>query len=153
MLPMSQGFDWRLPSVAGVTTSLEERPAGLRISFSSRQPENCDVLTQFLPVMESSNYELRFLYRTAGIAPETGLGWRITDLNGAKILAQGESLASESERDGRLPFRTSACGRLVRLKLTYQRALGTTRIEGFIVLRKLRLTQAGNGLNETCKAE
>src|ERR1022692_4554754 len=108
MLPISQGFDWRLPGVGGVATLLDERPAGLRISFSGRQPENCDMLNQFLPVVENSNYELRFPYRTAGIAPNTGLGWRITDLNGAKILAQGESLASENERDGRFPFRTTA---------------------------------------------
>ena len=108
MLPISQGFDWRLPGVGGVATLLDERPAGLRISFSGRQPENCDMLNQFLPVVENSNYELQFLYRTAGIAPDTGLGWRITDLNGAKILAQGESLASENERDGRFPFRTTA---------------------------------------------
>src|ERR1039457_7012953 len=47
MLPISQGFDWRLPGVGGVATLLDERPAGLRISFSGRQPENCDVLNQF----------------------------------------------------------------------------------------------------------
>ena len=44
------------------------------------------------------------------------------------------------------PSGPQPCSRLVRLTLTYRRALGTTRIEGFIVLRKLRLTQAGNGL-------
>ena len=142
ILPMSRGFDWQLPSAGGVTALLDDRPAGLRISFSGRQLENCDVLTQVLPVMESSNYELRFLYRTAGIASETGLEWRITNLNGSTIIAQGESLASESEKEGKLPFRTPAGTRLVRLTLTYQRALGTTRIEGFIVLRKLRLIYA-----------
>ena len=50
------------------------------------------------------------------------------------------------------PSGPQPCSRLVRLTLTDRRALGTTRIEGFIVLRKLRLTQAGNGLNETCKS-
>jgi tetratricopeptide (TPR) repeat protein len=140
--PMSRGFDWQLPSAAGVTALLDERPASLRISFSGGQLENCDVLTQVLPVMESSNYELWFLYRTAGIASETGLEWRITNLNESQILAQGESLASESEKEGKLPFKTPAGGRLVRLTLTYQRALGTTRIEGLIVLRKLRLMQS-----------
>lgn len=142
MLPMSQGFDWRLPGAAGVTTLFEERPAGLRISFSGRQPENCDVLTQVLPVVESSNYELRFLYRTSGIAPRTGLGWRIMDLYGSRILAQGNSLASESEGEGRLAFRTPAGSGLLRLTLRYERAPGTTRVEGFILLRELRLTQA-----------
>jgi tetratricopeptide (TPR) repeat protein len=151
-LPTSQGFDWRLPGVVGVTSFLEDSPAGLRISFSGRQPENCEALTQFLPVMAGSNYELKFLYRTAGIAPQTGLAWRITDINGTRILAQGESLASESEQDGRLAF-TTPCDSLVRLTLAYRRALGTTRIEGFIVLRKLRLTQAPNDPNQTCKAD
>jgi tetratricopeptide (TPR) repeat protein len=138
ILPTSQGFDWRLPVIGGVTTLLDEQPA-LRISFSGRQPESCEVLTQFLPVLESSPYELRFSYRTTGIAPETGLRWRLTDLNGTKILVQGESLASESERDGTFAFRTPAGAGLVRLTLAYQRALGTTRIAGSIVLRKLRL--------------
>lgn len=142
MLPISQGFDWRLTGFPGFTTLLEERSAGLRVSFSGRQPENCDVLTQFLPVTESSNYELRYLYRTVGIAPKTGLEWRITDLNGSRTILQGESLSSESEAEGRLRFRTPAGSGIVRLTLRYQRALGTTRIDGFIVLRKLRLTQA-----------
>jgi tetratricopeptide (TPR) repeat protein len=140
ILPTSQAFAWRAPDTEGVVTSLDDRAAGLRISFSGRQPENCDVLTQFLPVVENSNYEFRFMYRTGGIEQGTGLAWRITDLNGAKIVAQGPSLASDSEREGILPFTTPPGGNLVRMTLTYQRALGTTRIEGFIALTKLRLT-------------
>lgn len=137
--PTAQGFAWRLPDAAGVTTLLDEQPAGLRISFSGRQPENCDLLTQILPVMKNSSYQLRFWYRTSGIEPETGLGWRITDLHGASVIAQGKSLASESEKEDGLAFTTPAGSGLVRLTLTYRRALGTTRIEGFLVLRKLRL--------------
>ena len=145
ILPMSQGFDWRLPGAAGVTTLFEERPAGLRISFSGRQPENCDVLTQVLPVMESSNYELRFLYRTAGIAPQTGLGWRITDLNGARILAQGRAWRRRARERVGFPSGPQTGSGLVRLTLRYQHALGTTRVEGFILLRELRLTVAVAG--------
>jgi tetratricopeptide (TPR) repeat protein len=150
--PMSQGFDWRLPNVGGVAASLGERSAGLRISFSGRQPENCDVLDQILPVIAGANYELRFLYRTNAIAPDTGLAWRLMDLYGSNLLVQGENLASDREREVRFSFRTPACAPLVRLTLTYRRALGTTRIEGFIVLRNLRLTRVGNPASETCKA-
>jgi len=137
--PSAQGFAWRLPGATGVSALLEEQPAGLRISFSGRQPEECDVLTQIVPIMENSPYQLRFWYRTSGIAPGTGLGWRITDLHGASMLAQGKSLASESETQAIFPFTTPAGSTLVRLTLTYRRALGTTRIEGYVVLRKLRL--------------
>lgn len=151
-LPMSQGFDWRLPDVGGVATLLDERPTGLRISFSGRQPENCDVLTQILPVIDGANYELRYLYHTNGILPDTGLGWRIMDLYGSKLLVQGDSLASDSEREGRFSLRVPAGSSLVRLTLTYQRALGTTRIEGFIVLRKLRLTETGNVPGDNAKS-
>jgi tetratricopeptide (TPR) repeat protein len=141
-LPASLGFDWRLPGTAGVMASLEERPPALRISFSGRQPESCEMLTQFLPVLENSTYELRFLYRTTGIAVGTGLGWRISDRTGARILAQSESLASQDEREGSLPFNTTARTGLVHLTLGYLRTLGTTRIEGSIILRKLRLMPA-----------
>jgi hypothetical protein len=137
--PTSRGFDWRVPGFSGVKAVLDERPPGLRISFSGRQPESCDVLTQFLPILDNSNYELRFLYRTTEIETETGLAWRISDLNGLKTLAQGQSLASKNETEGKLSFSTPAGAGLVRLTLKYQRALGTTRIEGTIVLRKLRL--------------
>jgi hypothetical protein len=74
------------------------------------------------------------------------------DLYGSNLLVQGENLASDREREVRFSFRTPACAPLVRLTLTYRRALGTTRIEGFIVLRNLRLTRVGNPASETCKA-
>jgi hypothetical protein len=40
-----------------------------------------------------------------------------------------------------LTFVTPAGCRLVRLALTYQRKLGTTRIEGFIILRRMELVR------------
>jgi len=36
-------------------------------------------------------------------------------------------------------FQTPAGGRLVRVALVYQRSLGTTRIEGFLILRNVRV--------------
>lgn len=137
--PTSQGFDWRLPAVAGVTAFLAERPGGLRITFSGRQPENCEVLTQYLPVIENSSYELRYRFSTSGIASGSGLAWRITDLQGTGTLAQSESLASESHTAGRLTFRTPSGSQLARLALVYRRALGTTRVEGSITVQKVEV--------------
>ena len=82
--PTSQGFDWRLPEVDGISAASEESPGGLRLTFSGRQPERCDALVQYVPVQENRKYKLRFLYRTSGIAAGTGLTWRITDRNGAR---------------------------------------------------------------------
>jgi tetratricopeptide (TPR) repeat protein len=137
-LPASQGFDWRMSRVDGVTI-LRQEPMGLQITFSGRQPENCAVLTQYVPVMHDAKYELRYAYNTSGIAPATGVTWHVTDTHGTKILAQGESLASESQTEGRVIFQTLPDSGLVRLVLAYQRALGTTRIEGSITLKKVEV--------------
>jgi hypothetical protein len=141
-LPMSRGFDWRLPGPDGVTTLLEEHPRGMHFTFSGRQPESCEILTQYVPVLEDSSYELRYRYRTAGIAPGTGLEWRITNLKGTAVLAHGASLASESETIGQVRFKNPAGSPLVYLSLLYQRASGTTRIEGSITLRQVELIPA-----------
>jgi hypothetical protein len=140
--PTSQGFDWRLPEMDGITPASEEGPGGLRLTFSGRQPERCEVLLQFVPVRENRVYTLRFRYRTSGIAAGTGLTWRITDMNGARSLGGGRDLSAENETQDQVSFGTPAGCRLVRVSLVYQRSLGTTRIAGFIVLRSIDMELA-----------
>jgi hypothetical protein len=140
--PTSQGFDWRLPEVDGVSAASEESPGGLRLTFSGRQPERCEVLVQYVPVQEIRKYKLTFRYRTSGIAAGTGLAWRIADRNGGNGLAEGRDLSAEEEVHDQVSFDTPPGCRLARISLLYQRSLGTTRIAGFIVLRSLALELA-----------
>jgi hypothetical protein len=83
-----------------------------------------------------------YLYRTSGIAAGTGLAWHITDPNGTGRLGDGPDLSAGKETEDQLPFVTPPGCRLVRLSLTYQRSLGTTRIAGFVVLRSVNMAQA-----------
>jgi len=140
--PTSQGFDWRLPEVEGVSAASEESPGGLRLTFSGRQPERCEVLVQYVPVQEIRKYKLTFRYRTSGIAAATGLAWRIADRNSGNGLAEGRDLSAEEETQAQVFFDTPPGCRLVRVSLLYRRSLGTTRIAGFIVLRSLALELA-----------
>jgi hypothetical protein len=140
--PTSQGFDWRLPEVDGVSAASEESPGGLRLTFSGRQPERCEVLVQYVPVQENRKYELTFRYRTSGIASGTGLIWRIADRNSGNGLGEGRDLSAEEETQAQVSFDTPPGCRLVRVSLVYQRSLGTTRIAGFIVLRSITLELA-----------
>jgi hypothetical protein len=140
--PALQGFSWRLSTVEGVGASREENPSGLRLTFSGWQPENCEPLFRVLPVRENTAYEFTALYRTAGIQPGTGLGWRVTDMDGGSIMGPPESLASEEGAQARIRFVTPSGCRLARIALAYRRALGTTRIEGSLVLREAGLQQA-----------
>jgi tetratricopeptide (TPR) repeat protein len=139
--PTSRGFDWRLPGSEGISAAREENPPGLRLTFSARLAEYAEALAQFAPAQEGTGYQLRFRYRTSGIAPGTGLAWRITDLSGAS-LGVGKSLSSDQEIEDGVTFRTPSGCRIVRVALVYQRSPGTTRIEGFLILRNVVLEPA-----------
>lgn len=136
--PTSQGFDWRLPAIDGISASGDER-GELRLTFSGNQPENCEALVQFVPVQEDVEHELKFEYRTDGIVAGSGLRWRITDQNGGRILVDAHNLSSEREESGKVSFMVPAGCKIARLALVYNRVQGTTRIEGFIILRKVEL--------------
>ena len=138
--PTSRGFDWRMSGADGIGVSREEDSRGLRITFSGSEPEDCEALVQLVPVRGAVEYELRFTYRTEGIAPDVGLGWRIADASsGTPLRDGGPSLASEADAERHILFETPAECRLVRLALRYHRAPGTTRMEGFLVLRSVVL--------------
>ena len=137
-------FAWRLPSIDGISASREENPAGLRLVFSGEEPEACAPLVRILPVRENTAYEFTVLYRTAGIQAGAGLAWHVRGLDEADLMGAPESLASEDGAQARLRFITPSGCRLVRIALEYRRALGSTRIEGSIILR-------GAGLQATAQ--
>ena len=141
--PLSRGFDWRVHAAEGVSVSRHESPPALQITFSGRQPENFEVLSQFVPLLPGRKYRLRFRYRTTEIGPSTGLQWRIVDIATGKELAKrSPDLSGEKERQEEVLFSTEAETRLGRLVLAYHRAPGTTRIEGSISLAEVILAFA-----------
>ena len=140
--PASRGFDWRLPAVEGISFSREDESRGLRVTFSGRQPEDCEALVQLVAVHGQVPYDLSFVYRTRGLTSAKGIAWRITRRRRRGTVGEGAVPASDADATGRLSFQTPAECRLVRLALTYRRTPGTTRLEGFLVLRKVTLKPA-----------
>ncbi len=141
--PRGQGFDWRIPRVEGITASLDQRPSGLRFTFSGKQPEQCELLWQYLPLAPAADYRFRFEYQTEDIPAASGLRWELRDVTqgrGPVRLAESGSLSSADWRSQEMEFTTPAHFTLARLVLVYRRALGTTRISGWIALRNLELT-------------
>ena len=138
--PLSYGFDWRLHAVEGVSASRSESPPVRRWTFSGRQPESCEILSQYVPLLPGKRYQFRFRYRTSDIAADTGLRWRIFDATtGADLAERSPYLSSEKEIQQEVAFSTPAETRMGRLALMYQRAPGTTRIEGSILLSRASL--------------
>lgn len=142
--PTSHGFDWRVPDIPGVSSAREDESGGVRLTFSGRQPEACLPLSQFIPVAEDTHYEVEYKYSTSDIADGSGLSWRVefADVRQLGPIAS-EIHAAEKEESRVLSFDTPPGCHLVRLGLTYQRARGTTRIEGRIVLRQVSLLPPG----------
>jgi len=110
------------------------------LTFSGNQPEQCEVLWQYLPLRAAKGYQLEFEYQTANIAPETGLRWEIIDSTNVPVqLAESESLSAEDWTHRNLRFQTSDRLTVARLVLAYRRVPGTTRIAGWISLRRIAM--------------
>ena len=125
--PLNLGFDWRLVRTEGVAETW--RPSELVFTFSGSEPEACVVLEQtmyFVP----RHFRLRFDYLTGVVAP-SGIRWALDNVVGPPMEP------SERWREG--VFDVPRTRGLAHLKLIYLREPGTTRTEGRIEFRNLRL--------------
>jgi tetratricopeptide (TPR) repeat protein len=143
---LGMGFDWRSPPTGGVATLRQESPAALRITFSGKQPERCEVLRQLAPLLAGTGYRLYFEYRTSGINPQTGLQWTAYDAwSGAETPVVSPHFSSQQWTSATASFtvpKVPPNPRALFLALTYVRTPGTTRIEGEVWLRNVRLEVA-----------
>ncbi|MBI4874384.1 MAG: hypothetical protein HY822_07115 [Acidobacteria bacterium] len=129
--PLRQGFDWRVAALPEVSIVRLDSPPALKFTLSGKQPERCDLLWQYIPLLPRRSYRLRFRYRTAGLAPDSGIRWRLID-------AATPPLASEDWRDAELLF-PSRDARLARLALSVEREPGSTRPEGSLWLAGVKI--------------
>ena len=144
--PLSAGFDWRILTVEGVSIEGIGAGRGLRIRFSGRQPEQCELLVQYVPAGPGSCYRLEYEYETNGLPRESGLRWRISGAERRDPIVTGtEYLWREQEGAGMLRICVPPRTRLLKLSLRYDRAPGTTPIEGWLLLRRVRLNREAGG--------
>lgn len=125
--PLNLGFDWRLGQMDGVIQRW--RPSELLFTLSGSQPETCVLLEQTIYLVPR-NFRLRFDYMT-GKVPPTGIHWALDNREGPGIEP------SDQWREGQ--FDVPRTHGLAHLKLFYRRESGTTRTEGSIEIRNLRL--------------
>lgn len=139
---LSQGFDWRVSASDGVFFRHDTLPPGLQFDFSGKQPEQCELLSEFVPVEAAKEYRLGVNYETSGLQGDTGIVWRVVDTkSGANLLrGAGQVMASERrEKAQPYRFRAPADTHLVKLVLAYDRLLGTVRINGSLSLGSVAL--------------
>ena len=128
--PTARGFDWRVPQGPDISAQ-PISPRGLRIDLSGKQPEQCELLAQLVPLPPGKTCRLRFNYQTSGFPAESGLRWSI-------LSATSPFLSSDDWQQRELTFSTEH-STLARLSLAYSRVAGTSRLEGSITLRDILL--------------
>lgn len=136
--PLPVGFDWTLPSQAGLHSW--PGPTGLAVEFSGDEPENCTIAEQVV-ALAPGNYTFYYSYRTSDIAPDTGIQWQVLNAKTGAVLAESSSLSSGALLDKTLNFSVPQGISLVRLHLGYQRALGTTRVNGTLTIQSTLIRQ------------
>jgi hypothetical protein len=139
---LSRAFDWRVSAPSEIFYRQDVSPAGLRFDFTGKQPEHCELMSQFVPVEAARVYRLAVSYETEGLEGDTGIAWRVVDTkNGTDLLrGSGHMMASERRQEAEpYKFQTSADTSLVNLVLAYDRPLGTVRIEGSLSLENAAL--------------
>jgi hypothetical protein len=93
-----------------------------------------------VPVLPGRSYQFGFEYRTKNIAPNSGLQWHVYDVaSSLDLLRNSRHVSSDVRKREQLDFRTPDNCDLVRVILAYERAPGTTRIEGSLQLWNVRL--------------
>ena len=138
-----RGFDWRTPVAPGVFVTQVSAPAALKVTFSGKQPEACRFLEQFIATAPEAGYELHLSYQAGAIPPQSGLVLRVLEaLSGAELAAcEPAPQQTEDWSEQRLAFRTSGETGLVRLVFEYRRLTGTPRLQGTLLVRRVRLSR------------
>ncbi len=141
--PLLRGFDWRLSRVEGSALSFDTGSHEMSLSLSGKQPESCDFVEQYLPVVPKVKYHFRYRYRTQDLATDTGLVWSLVDARTVAQLAAGAVPASPGAwNEQTFTFSTGSESDLLRLLLRYRRPPGSMRAEGSVVFTHLTLERA-----------
>jgi tetratricopeptide (TPR) repeat protein len=126
--PSGHGFDWRVTEPPRGWARWE--PSQLEFHFAESAPDAGILLEQWV-VLDPGRYRLRFDYRTAGLAAETGLRWAL--LQGGRAVASSAVLAQAppgpSHRNA-AAWNVRVAGGLYDLSLIYSRVPGTIPREG-----------------------
>jgi hypothetical protein len=130
------GFDWRYSVPQGVSVSTGDSDGSLRLEFSGKQPADCDLVSELVPLKPGRKYRLTVRYRLQGVPADSGLAWSVAAIPTGNRLATVE-LGKGAEAS--VVFEMPGKAAPVRLLLAYHRSVGTTRIEGTVWIDSVKL--------------
>lgn len=131
----SRGFDWRIGNVNGVEITGVGSSEGLRVELTGEQPESCELLSQFIPVQQSTQYRFGADWNATGLRSDSGLGFQIYDPASNRLLAT--LTPADSGSSSSLSVEVPPGTTLLRCALRYSRPLGQTRAHGTLEIKRL----------------
>lgn len=109
-----------------------------KTEFSGNQPEEATIAEQAL-ILKPGKYAMSYSYRTTDISPASGIRWQILDAETDTVLEESAYLSSDALLYSGFGFSVPPTAPLVRVRLDYQRALGTPRISGMLDVSSTRI--------------
>jgi tetratricopeptide (TPR) repeat protein len=135
------GFDWKNSIPLGVSASRSVTDHSLCLEFSGSQPESCELVSQFVPLLPNRQYRLEVRYRLRSTNLATGLQWSVLPVpSGKPSMAGLMSPSPEKFVEQSFPFETPSQPGPMKMLLSYTRAPGTTRMEGKLWIQSVHLT-------------
>jgi O-antigen ligase len=129
---LKRGFDWQPgDSSCAVAAQTSTNGAALELFLPGNRPENCEIYRQYLVPFVRKGFSLRFEYRTVDLPDPPGVRWSLAGEPDYEF----RTAAEWTEGEWRLPA-VRASG---KLSLQYRRSNGSTRQEGILFLRRVRL--------------
>ncbi len=137
-----QGFNWRFDRPPGITARMGGGKAA--VYFSGKQAEQALTIWQWVPVLPSKPYDLRFEYQTEGVEERSGLRWQVAGARagGVDALAVSAELSGSEWKEETIHFTAPPGVPLVRIALVCSRMPGSVRTGGTLVIRNMSLKSA-----------
>jgi hypothetical protein len=134
-----EAFNWQLADAPGVIASNSEA-GGLVLEFSGHEPEACELIGQYVPLLPGRNYQLTIRGKTESIPPDSGLRWSIQAVpSGRRVAGELFGVAGSEITKQDFRFQTSAKQEPLRLSIAYARQPGFVRIEGKLWIQAVEL--------------
>ncbi len=139
-------FAWEMAKVEGVEVLAGAPRGGVKIELSGGQPEVLVVLSQYVRLSGFTKWVLTFESAESGDQPAgKHFRWSLEDLVSHKELAPSplQGAGGGQWEKSRLVWEVSPRAAFYRLRLNYQRPLGSSRMTGELRIRALRLDGEG----------
>jgi hypothetical protein len=131
------GFGWMPVESPGVSTSHYTDQASIRFELSGDQPEHVVLLRQFVPVAAGGVYTLSWHAVSDNLPSPSGLAWHLQPISAKMSAMESGDLLDSQNAHWQLDIPDGV--HLCLLTVEYNRALGTVRTRGSIVVSSVAM--------------